>query len=181
MFDFAKKLLFARQLNIERGSLTILNHRFLFMPTKTVAKFIMSSGDIKPLYYSCKETGKDFADFLIKEFNAKTIQKLEELLINIFNLAGWGELEIIKNDMKNSFAIFHIKNSSVAMDYGKSNKPICHTNRGFLASGASRIYKIDVDCIETKCISVGNMFCEFIATNKNYLAKTYPALVKSQL
>jgi predicted hydrocarbon binding protein len=182
MFDFAKKLLFARKLSIEKGSLTILGHRYMMIPAKTFVDIVKNDKKAyKSVYIGSRDSGKEYSDYLIKEFHAKTAAQLEEVLINTFNLAGWGELEIIKNDMKNKFAIFHIKNSSMSTEYGKSSKPICHTNRGFLAGGASRVYKSNVECIEIKCRSVGNAFCEYIAADKKAISRKYPKLAKSQL
>lgn len=182
MFDFAKKLLFARQLTIEKGSLIILGHRFMMIPAETVAHLLKEGKNIiKPLYCASKENGKLYADVLMKSFKITTTQKLEELMINTFNLAGWGELEIIKNDFKNRIGVAHIKNSVIAMQYGKSKEPVCHTNRGFLAGGACRVHKSEVDCVEIKCIATGNAYCEFISAPKETLKKMYKDLVSKQI
>ncbi len=182
MFEFAKKLLFTGQFKMEKGSITILKHRFMIIPVHVIVTIIKNDPESsRYLYYGAKQGGVDFADTLITSFKIDSVQKLEELLINTFNLGGWGELEIIKNDMQNKFAIFRIRNSSMASDYGKSKEPVCHTNRGFLAGGASRVYNTDVDCVETRCVSSGSEFCEFIAANKNYILDNYPALFRKQI
>jgi len=102
-------------------------------------------------------------------------------MINTFNLAGWGELEIVKNNISEKTAVFHIKNSPVAIEFLSSKKPVCHTNRGFLAGGACKVSKTEVDCVETKCIAMKNPYCEYITMPKNKLSKIYPKLVKEQL
>ncbi|MBI4176785.1 MAG: hypothetical protein HY516_00295 [Candidatus Aenigmarchaeota archaeon] len=182
MFEFAKKLLFTGQFKMEKGSLTILTHRFMIIPVKVITSITKNAPEAKKyLYYGAKEGGVDFAEALIKSFKLDSVQKLEELLINTFNLGGWGDLEIVKNDMQNKLAIFRIKNSAMALEYGKSSEAVCHTNRGFLAGGASRVYGADMDCIETKCISAGDTVCEFITANKDYLSGNFPDLLKKQV
>lgn len=182
MFEFAKKLMFAKQLNIEKGALTILNHRFMIVPAKTFATLVKYDiPDVnKSLYTAAKESGKLYADALTKKFGAKG-QKLEGLMIDTFNLSGWGLLEILKNNFQKKVAVFHINNSSVAMEYGKSKKPICHTNRGFLAGGACMVHGSDVECLETKCSAAGNSFCEYVTGPINYLKDKYPDIVKTQI
>ncbi len=182
MFEFARKLLFTGQFKMEKGSLTILSHKFMIIPVSVVVAVIKNDPQaVKYLYYAAKEGGMDFADVLVKAFKLNGVQKLEELLINTFNLGGWGELEIVKNDMQSKFAIFRIKNSAVALDHGKADFPVCHTNRGFLAGGASRVYQTDMDCIEARCVSKGDAACEFITANKNYLSANYTELFKKQI
>ena len=60
MFEFAKKVMFAKQLNIEKGALTILNHRFMIVPAKTFATLVKYDiPDVnKSLYTAAKESGK---------------------------------------------------------------------------------------------------------------------------
>lgn len=175
MFDFFKKLMLARQLKIEKGVFKILEQRTVITPAWTFSYILKEAKNYwetaNLIYVGCKtSTWKGFSEGFRKKFKVKHTD-LPGWLKNINELAGNGVTEIIKVDYKNYKDIIKVTDSPFVETYGKSDNPIDHALRGYFAGGASAAFRVDVDCIETQCQSMGHKFCEFITMRKSDLLK----------
>lgn len=181
LFEFTKKLLFANQLNMEKGSIEILGQKFILINAETLMEFlkVFPKGG-KYIYLSAKESGK-IVNQRFKSRLGVDRKKHEELAINFFELAGWGILRPVKLDYENNFFNFNLTNSNFAQTFGRFKEPVDHLVRGFLAGGASIIAGSDVDCLETSCSCQGKFSCNFVLAEKKYLKKEYSKISKMQL
>jgi predicted hydrocarbon binding protein len=165
MFDIIKKLIFSRQITFEKGRVYLLGQSITMQPAFlfVALKKNLESGRIGNdfLYKSAKEAGIKYMEGMMNNFTMNFNESIK-WGINSFELGGWGVTEIIRMKENENNAVIHIKNSTVASLYGKSKEPVDDILRGFLAGAATVMRKIDMECIETKCSSKGNSYCEFI-------------------
>jgi predicted hydrocarbon binding protein len=47
---------------------------------------------------------------------------------------------------------------------GKSDRPLCHYFRGYWVDVVSEIFERRVSCAESKCMGMGDVYCEFKVT-----------------
>jgi predicted hydrocarbon binding protein len=129
--------------------------------------------------------GPDKADSLIKELGKFQVEaaakryvetlgieklskmKLMEFTYNIINILGWGLITIDKLSIENKTAHITLRESALALKYKKvyqknSDRPIDSWIAGILEKHFSVILQTNVEVNETKCISMGHPFCEFI-------------------
>jgi predicted hydrocarbon binding protein len=165
MYDIVKKLLFARELNLEKGKISLLGHTIIMAPVSSfieLRKKLSKIGATALLYKSCKESGLGYMNTIIKKFSMKKPRELLEWGMNTISLAGWGSVEIINFDEKNKRAIVRLNESEFARNYGNSKEPVDDVFRAYCAATGTIIFKIDIDVVEIKCLSMGNNTCEFI-------------------
>lgn len=87
-------------------------------------------------------------------------KRLVEKWIPTFNSFGFGALEIVEIKPKEKI-VLRLKNSISAAGI-KSTAPRCHLLRGLFAGGFSVLLKNDYEAEETKCIAMGDPYCEFL-------------------
>ena len=165
MYDIVKKLLFARELSLEKGKISLLGHIIIMAPISSfieIRKKLSKIGAAAILYKACKESGIGYMNTIIKKFSMKKPRDLIEWGMNTISLAGWGSVEIINFDEKKKRSIVRLKESEFAKNYGASKEPVDDVFRGYCAATATVVFKTDIDVIETKCLSMGNNICEFI-------------------
>jgi len=165
MYDIVKKLLFARQLNLEKGKISLLGHTIVMVPVSSfieLRKQLSKIGAAALLYTACKESGLGYMDTIIKKFSMKNPRELIEWGMNTISLAGWGSVDIINFDEKSKRAIVRLNESEFAKNYGNSKEPVDDVFRAYCAATATVVFKTDMDVIEIKCLSMGNSVCEFI-------------------
>jgi predicted hydrocarbon binding protein len=166
MFDVFKKLLMARQIQFEKGKLELLGQPVVFVPVQMFSHLIKHTKNSQKIanliYTGCKLASEDFSKMMNKKYKFKTRRDFSKWLIDLFSLSGWGILTLEKLDFEGGEAIFHLKDSPVCKMYGRSDKPIDHAIRGLLAGGGHGILAKEVNAIETKCVSMGGTYCEFI-------------------
>ncbi len=183
--DFFRKLLFARQLKSEGGELTILDIPILMMSVNTISALQdliikeLGTAGIRKLYQAGKVGGLKLAEEHKNKLKVESF-KLFELMKNLVEMGGWGKISTIKQDYKNSYAVYAFSNNELALAK-KYNIPSCHIIRGLTAGLHSIIFGRKVECIEIKCVSKGDVCCEFVVAPKNCLLKKYKNFVLSQL
>lgn len=164
MFELFQKLVFAGQLRMERGKISMLKQPVALIPIEMfsyVLKNTKTKKDVgRYIYEGCKLSAKTFAKNIRKTYKFKGID-LTKWLVELFLLSGWGELTLQKIDMKNKMAIFYLKDSPVCKLYGKSNAPIDFAIAGLLAGGGCEIFRENINCKEVKCKAMGSPFCIF--------------------
>lgn len=77
----------------------------------------------------------------------------------VLKLAGWGDTRLDEFIGKGEKAIARTKNSPTAeaylVEYGKSDKPVCHYLRGLLAGVAESVSGHRYSAVETSCKAMG--------------------------
>ncbi len=184
MFDLVKKLLMARQFEMERGSIKVLKNRMALIPAPFLAYLLKTSKNPietgKQCYYSAKFTTFNNLTYVLeKEYGLKHTE-LERWMRDVAELMGWGEFDIIRVDWEKKEAYINIKNSPVSEEMGMVNYAVDHVARGASAGAISVIFKIDVDALESKCKSKGDIICEFDVKPKEKFSLK-DNLVKQQL
>lgn len=182
MIDIIKKLLFARQLSFEEGSVILLGIPIVMHPVATmvsIRKILEERNETVLLYRACKDSGKIYQLNIKKAFGMDR-NKMIEWGINSLTLGGWGKIKIAKLDYDKKMAIIRLDDSSFAKLYGRSKEFIDDVFRGYAASTGGIIFNKDCDAVEVKCIAKGDGCCEFLvkpSENFDYKDK----LVKKQL
>jgi bacteriochlorophyll 4-vinyl reductase len=88
----------------------------------------------------------------------------ENLLATIAKLKqkeGWASIDFKKVSLKKKLGTVIVKNSFEAEGYGKSDTPVCHFLRGYLAGALSITLNTEINLIETACAAKGDPNCEF--------------------
>lgn len=187
MFELFQKLLMARQIRFEEGNIMFLNSRVLFAPSEIFAnlteKFKNDEKMCLEFYEASKHSNiKGFAIEVSKKYNLKRME-LAKWLMNIGNIGGWGKLKFAAEDDNEKMFIIEVRNTSTQNI--KSNKPVDHFLRGQIAGGASTAFDMEFDCIERRCISVGDSHCEFVVKPresfiKNGISKKFASQIFSK-
>jgi len=169
MFEFMKKLMLARLIQFEKGQILLMGLPVAIIPMSILCDLqkqtIESLGYEKAyekLYEGAKRGSKIYNERFIKKYG---LRKLNETLDNqakIVTSAGWGEVIFTKINAEEKTAILKFVNSPYAITYGKSNKPACIIQAGFVAGGVSITFNTDMDVFETKCVSNEDSFCEML-------------------
>lgn len=183
--EFFRKLLFARQLKSEDGKLTILDVPILMMSVNTLSALQdliikeLGAAGVRKIYEAGKAGGTKLAEEHKNKLKVESF-KLFELMKNLVEMGGWGKINILKQDYKNSYAVYAFSNNEMALAK-KYNIPSCHVIRGLTAGLHSIIFGRKVECIETSCLSKGDKYCEFVVGNEKILTRKYKSFCKAQL
>jgi len=172
MFKVAAKLLMGNALKLEQGEIKIFNLPVIMMPAdiqvhllkKTVDLFGVEKG-LSLIYNSSKEGNKTYCSGLLKNTAARG-NELSKLYVDIVTLGGYGTAEIIKFDFEKKVVICRFYNSPIANRYkeifGSPNFPVDAITLGLFAGSYGTLFNNDYDAIETKCVALGDPYCEFV-------------------
>jgi len=185
MLPFVAKLLMSGQLNFEKGNLSIFGERVLIIPLELILILVRESLKDKKLakyvYESSKQSVIGFCTDIQKRLKVTQKETLD-ILINLTEMNGYGEITPIKVDYKNKVAIYHLKDLPSKAFFGKMKVNKSTTVDvywcGLVAGGMSFVFSEDIDCIETRCIITGKVSCEIVAARKEFLKKNYPKAKK---
>ena len=165
MFEFTKKLMFAQQLKMEEGRVTLLGDCISLLPTSVLAiltKKFEEDNRGQELYYIYKDSIKIYVKNIRKIYKAEG-KKLLEIMMSLEKLGGWGIDELQKLDEVDHKASFWVHKNPLPEFYGKSPRPIDHFLRGLIAGSMAEIFNDPtLEGIETQCISMGSPYCEFV-------------------
>jgi hypothetical protein len=81
-------------------------------------------------------------------------------LAKLYSATGVGRCEFVVMDLVNLHFVVRMTNN-IECEGKHSDKPNSQWIRGHLAGGASAAFDAQLDCIETKCIALGDPYCEF--------------------
>ena len=134
----------------------------------------------KECYYSAKLTTHNHLTSLLEKEYGLVHYKLEQWMRDVAELMGWGVFTILNVDWKKKEALITVKDSPVAKEMGRVNYAVDHVSRGATAGAISIIFRTNIDVIESKCISKGDIVCEFVVKpNKKFSFRD--KLVKQQM
>lgn len=185
MLPFVAKLLMGGQLSFEKGNLSIFGERVLIVPLELILILVKESLEDKKLakyvYESSKQSVIGFCNDIQKKLNISQKETLD-ILINLTEMNGYGEITPIKVDYQNKVAIYHLRGLPSKAFFGKIK---VHENTtadvywcGLVAGGMSFVFGGDIECLETRCIISGKDTCEVIAAKRDFLKKNYPQAKK---
>ena len=167
-YDFMQKLLLARQIKFEEGKIELMNQRVVITPIEqiiSITELLLEQPKLIPKIYEKERLSfsEGYAEAVHKLYGFENLD-FTKWLVELSNICGWGGHQLVKFDQKNQEGILRFYNSPIVKQFkGKTKTPIDHIWRGLTAAGATRIFKKDIDFIETKCAAVGeSKFCEFI-------------------
>lgn len=119
----------------------------------TTLERTLSLAAVTQVFFIGKAIGSHLANETKTSENA--FKKLEEY--------KWGKAEVVK---KNKEIIIRWENSPVCevikKNEGRSAGPTCHILRGVIVGIFLELLKKNFTCIERKCVSKGDEFCEFV-------------------
>jgi len=164
LFDLFK---FSKLLEIRDGQISLMNNFVNVIPTTILCEFqkelINSIGyenAYEKIYKAAKRGSIAYNREFIKKQGFSDKRKTLEWQIKIVTFAGWGNLKIILIDEKNDRYIVRFEKSPFPKLYGKTKFPVDMVVTGFTAGGVSATFNKDLDAVETKCIGIGDQFCE---------------------
>jgi len=165
---------------IEEGKTTIAGQRAMIVSVKTLAtqqkelERLVGEKWGSVVYEAERKAIQEAAlqIFGLKQLDSfrkgETFDKrsMVETLISIFNCVGYGILKLKKFDEKKPYALVVVENSTIPQEYEKRNSPVCFRVAGILAGGAEAVFMVPLKCRETKCMSMGDPYCEFEITRR---------------
>lgn len=171
-------------LKISDGKMMLYGERKVMVPPETfdsVSEIIFNNKKLIPGFYeTLRKKFRDGWVLQVKKLYGIEHQKFLELLIDTAEMGGWGKIELAKFDEKERSGTFIIYNS-IATCKIKKSEPVDHIWRGLAAGGLSSVFEEDIDMLETKCVAMGDSYCEFPFKPREEMKKFRHKYVKSQL
>jgi len=118
-------------------------------------------GDVaSPVLYNL---GRAEAEYMWERIGGEAGPKEDvlKLLQETYRASGWGIIEFEEMNYKEGRAKVRIKQHVMPESLGKSDKPVCHDIRGYLAGMFSRYFGRRISAAEVKCMATGDEYCEF--------------------
>lgn len=113
------------------------------------------------LYHQGFETGRVTYKYFKENYCLDSIEEFIKADTAIAKAVGWYELIIEKIDLKNREAEVILKDSFECVMFRDSKTPKSSFTRGFLAGLFTEIFGVKAQAYETKCIAMGDLYCEF--------------------
>ncbi len=159
---FLKRLMFARQFDIDDGKITILGENLIMMPSELLLE--LQEIDPKKSYDFAKSQTTGLIERYFKRIGS-SFTRSDSVVCDIFNNFGLGKLNILENAENQS--VVSVDESTIARNYLKKNKeftdkPVCHMTSGVLAGMFSFLKKKDVNSTETECHAKRDESCKFV-------------------
>jgi len=145
----------------------LLMPRWFFVAIKKQVEALAGPEIARKVYYEAGYEGATlWAQTQIKEAGLSGRAVMEQYLRSA-SLRGWGRFEIIGFEIDQGKGFFKLYNSAVAEESGPNPRPICDHLPGSLAGAFQAILDHEKKTVkvagrETKCISGGGQWCEFV-------------------
>lgn len=176
-----KKLMFARQIQMERGEIVLMGQRMVMLPAVTF-HFLQNKKDCKKyLYYAGKLADSIvYTEGIMKKYGLVG-RKVVDWMKNSAEVGGWGQIEVKEYDSKKKRCIIHFKNPPVSF----YNKKMDHNHmddlsRGYVAGALCMAFNDNIDTVEVKCQNLGSPFCEYVSKPTKEFDSSSP-IVQEQL
>ena len=154
----------------EIGELTIADTDWILMQGSTLRSLIEGINNVRGseggsiLFDAGRLTGRNFTQTVINEGTSP--EEVPMWLEVFFTQGGWGKITA-RADFVNKTAVVVIDNCATARQV-KSKESSCHFIRGYIAGICEILFKTNVECVETRCMSKGNAYCEFRVQTKTH-------------
>lgn len=157
------KFIFTNGLKYSHYNFFLMNVPFSIVPLDVLNGLALVNDDAanRAIYAAVKGHVRDS---LVQSFQlSPPLLKAVSFLEEFFTASGWGKLSHVQIDEVNHRAILVVDENPVAKSLqGKSAKPVDHVFRGVLAGIFSKLFGVDVDCLEHQCSAQGHKTCEFV-------------------
>lgn len=161
------RLLLSKQLRFSDGDIELLGNRMVLTNAHFLADYILQINDspdsVAKLYEAAKLSFMEHTAKKIGLEYAFTFNDYFKWLTNIAMMSGWGNFKWHSLDEEKKEGVILVNSSPIADKLrGKTEKPVDHIIRGFVAGGASAALGIDIDVSEPECEANGHKECRFI-------------------
>jgi len=158
---FLKRLMFARQFNIDNGKIEILGCDNIMLSSEFFIQLQEMTND--KAYELAKEPTRQLIERYFKKIGSDQTRS-NETVEGIFNNFGLGRLQVVET--RSDRTVVNIHNSTLAEKHvkakGYADSCICTLTAGVLAGMFSFLLKKDLNSEEVDCIAKGNPACKFI-------------------
>jgi hypothetical protein len=154
---FVKKLLFARQINIDKQLYVLENKKVMVSPK---AILDIQDNDTDKIYKEVKQLFLAETKGHKRRIGASS-KRLLDFMVNLFETYGFGQFQILRFD--SNTAVFNIIGSPFIT---KDGHKTCYFTAGALAGTMSVVFNKNADCDEESCISAGKNYCRFVVKVK---------------
>ncbi len=126
--------------------------------------------------YATIEAVSSIQKVIIKPVGALSKRRIIFELLKQLPRRGYGIPELTSYDEENLLFRVRVKNSFDVVGYRYSDKPVCSVMSGVFAGDTEEVFKREMECIETKCMAMGDPYCEFEVFEKKRMEKLYDIL-----
>ncbi len=160
---FFRKLLLSRMVEIDDGEFRLFHTNFFLSSVKghVFLREEMKKKKSTDVLYSFGECiTRDILDYF-KSIGGGREESMK-FWLNMINLAGFGEIEIIEMNQK-GYAVVNCKNSPIAKEYLKSKKQdmVDEVLCGIIGGFFKEWFNMKIACEEVSCVAKGNKSCQF--------------------
>jgi len=159
---FLSKLITTRQATFTDEEIEIFELKYFLLPLQSLVDLQQKIQDKTVM----EDLGYFISNSIIDHFKKKYAMdesKIVDIWTKLFDLSGFGKLEIVSLNEKEG--VFQIKNNNFAKIYaskhGQQKEPVCHIIRGVLKNVYERTQGKKVECKELQCIAAGKNVCTF--------------------
>lgn len=170
---------YSRMLDLKDGRMSLMSVPINIIPTSILRDMqkgmIDANGFEKAyerIYLGAKKGSHEYNSKFIAKHGFSDMRKTINWQKKIVMFSGWGNIDIAEIDFKKSEFVARFKNSPFPEMYGKSKYPVDIIVAGFIAGAFKANMKKDIDCVETKCVALGNSCCEFVVGPRDKMKKT---------
>lgn len=167
----------AKTLSLKDGTILLMGTPVNIIPTdvlcdlqKDLIKAVGMPKAYEAFYKSAKIGALDYNKEFIKTYNFKNMRDIIEWQWKIVTLAGWGKWTIHSITNENILTA-RFENSPFPRTYGKSSFPVDFIPTGFSAGGISAASNKKLEALETKCMAMGDPYCEIVVGPPEFIEK----------
>ena len=142
------------------GERAVIFQRRNYLAFNKIAREEIGSGYTMVLFIAGYDMGVEAFKGHVKMVG-NDVEKLLKVASALFQISGFGIIEIDEYDLEKGEARVRVYNSFECSEFKEAREPQSHLVRGMLAGWFSGLFKRKTTAVETKCISMGDPYCEF--------------------
>lgn len=158
----------AKTLKFGDGTILLMSTPVNIIPTdilcdlqKDMIKAVGVPKAYEAFYESAKKGALDYNKEFIKIHKFKDKRDIIEWQWKIVTLAGWGKWKVASITNENVLTA-RVENSPFPRIFGRSDYPVDFIPAGFSAGGISAASNEQFEALETKCMAMGDPYCEIV-------------------
>ncbi len=149
--------------------LLVLSERVLFLSVSSFGEILkwlwksFGTGAAAIIYNLGVSMGRQLVSSF-KKHTKMTVIEAVELFTVLARAGGWGIFEGVHLDLETPSLVFRVYDNWEApqvQDLLPSRMPACLLTKGFIVGVASAFFEVALTANETRCIALGDDFCEF--------------------
>lgn len=174
----------AKTLSLKDGKIQLMGTPVNIIPTDILCdwqKDLIQTAGLQQAYQAFYESAKagalDYNKEFIKIYKFKDRRDIIEWQWKIVTLAGWGKWKV-HSITKDNILTARFENSPFPRLYGQSKYPVDFIPTGFSAGGISAAFNEKLDAVETKCMAMGDPYCEIMVGPPDFISQKKQELWK---